>query len=109
MQKTPKIPWLIWTVFGVLVIGSALCLLQAFAVVGLTPMMVYDSSETVPKLSDQDIAALCHSVSRFTSRVAGYSSAVVIAWLGFSSVVLAYHRKALRRSQSDEKKDDHAA
>lgn len=72
-------------------------------------MMVYDSSETVPKLPDKDMAALCHSVSRYTSRVAGYSSAVVIAWIGFSSVMLAYHRKALRRSQSDERRDDHDA
>ena len=94
MSRTNKVSWLQWGIFGVLVLASVLCLLQAFAVVGLTPMMVYDSAESVPKLPDKDLSALCHSVSRYTSRVANYSAAIVVAWAAFSGVLLFARRRS---------------
>jgi hypothetical protein len=92
MPRTYKTSWLLWGVFGLLILASVLCLLHGFAVAGLTPMMVYDSSESVPKLSDKDISALCHSVSRYTGRVLRYSSIVVVAWALFAGLVLFSRR-----------------
>ncbi len=92
-----------WGVFGTLVLASVLCLLQAFAVVGLTPVKVYDSAESIPKLPDNDISALCHSVSRYTCRVAGYSSAVVIAWALFAGLVLVVRRPATHSQENESK------
>ena len=101
MNRTNKPSWLLWGIFSVLVLGSALCLLHAFAVVGLTPMMVYDSAESIPKLPDKDLSALCHSVSRYTSRVANYNSAVVVAWAVFCGVLLFTSRRS-RGSQAND-------
>jgi hypothetical protein len=103
MNRTQKTSWLLWGVFGVLVLCSALSLLHAFAVVGLTPMMVYDSAESIPKLPATDLSALCRSVSRYTGRVAGHSSATVIAWVLFSGFLLFRDRRLNHAGTSDEK------
>ena len=87
--------------FGLLVLASVLCLLHAFAVACFTPMMVYDSAESVPKLPDSDISALCHSVSRYTRQVVRYSSAVVVAWALFAGLVLLV-RRPLPESHANE-------
>jgi hypothetical protein len=88
MSVPRKMSWPSWALFGVLLLGSAACLVYASAVPMLTPMMVYDSSPAVPKLSDQDISALCHSVSRYTHRVWVYCSAAVAAWTVFAGFLL---------------------
>lgn len=102
MNRANKLRWLQWGIFGVLVLASVLCLLQAFAVVGLTPMMVYDSAESIQRLPDKDLSALSHNVWRYTSRVANYSSVVVIAWAAFCGVLLVGGRRS-RGSQPNDK------
>ena len=93
MNRTRNSSWLLWGVFGVLALGSALSLLHAFAIVGLTPMMVYDSAESIPKLPSTDLSALCHSVSCYTGRVASHCSVTVIAWGLFSGFLLFRDRR----------------
>jgi hypothetical protein len=88
--------------FAALVAGSVACLVYAFAVRILTPMMVYDSSEAVPKLSDQDISALVRSVSRYAQRVWVYCSATIAAWAFFTGFLLWRSRKPDRTLKEDE-------
>ena len=104
MPRSCKTPWLVWGIFSLLVLASVLCLLHASAVVGLTPMMIYDSAESVPKLPDKDISALCHSVSRYTGQVVSYSSAVVVAWALFAGLVL-FVRRPCPKSNSNENRN----
>jgi len=90
--------------FAVLALASALCLFQAYATVGLTPMMVYDSADSIPKLPDGDVSALCRSVSRYTSRVANYASAAVAGWAVFCGILLVRGQRSKRLAQRGDEK-----
>lgn len=79
---------MVWMTFGVLLLGSLVCVGYALIVYNHTPMLVHDSLHGVGQLNDAQREALYPALLKAYRPIVFGCAAILLAWILFAVFVL---------------------